>query len=208
MSSRCHPVCVCAPVCVCVCLCICGVGSELGWRHVWPHGCVSRCALSLSASLSLQHTQKRRRMKTLQQAWKGRRDRCRELIHDLLLLRLVVVKAPTDPAFDKVLWEAFKGLYQNDYVGKVLNFPEALPSPCVDSLPTWVILLQLIQPSSCIVRHHSRATHIGSTWPDNTNNRVPSNYHKFQFSNFQKNGESLSNNSKLLNHWFRLNLFC
>lgn len=30
---------------VCFCVCFCGVG----WRRVWPHGCRSRCDLSLSA---------------------------------------------------------------------------------------------------------------------------------------------------------------
>lgn len=41
---------------VCMCVWFCGVG----WRRVWPHGCSSRCDLSLSVKGCATHPEERR----------------------------------------------------------------------------------------------------------------------------------------------------
>lgn len=77
-------------VCVCVSVCVCGVGWELGWRRVWPHGCGSRCA----QSLSVKDCSTEPKEEESSAAWlRERRNRCGELKRDLQLLHPIVLNA-------------------------------------------------------------------------------------------------------------------
>lgn len=77
-------------VCVCVSVCVCGVGWELGWRRVWPHGCGSRCA----RSLSVKDCSTEPKEEESSAAWlRERRNRCGELKRDLQLLHPIVLNA-------------------------------------------------------------------------------------------------------------------
>lgn len=60
-------------VCFCVCVWFCGVG----WRHVWPHGCSSRCDLSPSVKDCSTHPEEEDEENSAER-WRGRRDRCRD----------------------------------------------------------------------------------------------------------------------------------
>lgn len=60
--------------CVFLCVCFCGVG----WRHVWPHGCSSRCDLSLSVKDCSTHPEEEDEENSAA-GLRGRRGCCREI---------------------------------------------------------------------------------------------------------------------------------
>lgn len=122
-----------------VCFCVCDVGSELGWRRLWPHGCCSRCALSLSEK-DCSTRLKEEDEESCAAGLRGRSGHCRELKRDLLLLLgPVVLSAPCTAlcnTYSNSHWDvwAFKGLCENYWHGKgrrlnffIVPFKKAVP---------------------------------------------------------------------------------